>query len=125
MSKQRPRTTPAETSEGPLPLPDPKKLLKLYYGGFQLPSPQGGFLEPLRVRPEDDGSATVLLECNTSSLRYALPVPKATRTERSKIKAMQEEGADPHCPRHGPGMRLVRTGRELACPLCGVVYGKV
>ena len=114
-----------ELSGEPLSLPDPKRLQKLYYAGLQLPSPEGGFLEPLRVRPEDDGSATAIFECNTSSLRYALSIPKATRTERAKVKEAQEEGNDPQCPRHGPGNRLIRVGHELVCPLCGVVYGKV
>ena len=109
----------------PLPVPDPKKLQKLYYAGLQLPSAQGGFLEVLRVRPEADKSATVLFECNTSSLRYFMPIPAATRTERKKVKDQQEEGVDPTCPRHGPTMRLSRVGSELVCSLCGVGYGKV
>ena len=109
----------------PLELPDQKKLLRLYYAGLQLPSPQGGFLELLRVRPEEDKSATALFECNTSSLRYYLPIPAATRTEKKKIKDQQEEGVDPTCPRHDPQARLVRVGSELVCPLCEVAYGKV
>ena len=81
MAKQRARVQePGGTS---LPVPDPKKLLKLYYAGLQLPSPQGGFLELLRVRSEEDKSATALFECNTSSLRYSLSIPAASRTERS------------------------------------------
>lgn len=125
MAKHRSRGTEEERGGEPLTLPEPRKLQKLYYAGLQMPSPQGGFLEPLRVRHESDGSATVLFECNTSSLRYALPIPKATRTERRKVKEMQESGADPHCPRHGPGTRLVRAGTGLVCPLCGVAFGKV
>lgn len=123
MAKQRARVQePGGTS---LPVPDPKKLLKLYYAGLQLPSPQGGFLELLRVRSEEDKSATALFECNTSSLRYSLSIPAASRTERKKVKDQQDEGVDPTCPRHGPTTRLVRVGSELMCPLCGIGYGKV
>ena len=125
MARQRPAPTPEAPPGGPLPLADAKKLQKRYYAGLQLPSPQGGFLEPLRVRHEKDRSATAIFECTTSSLRYALPIPKATRTERSKVKKMQAEGADPNCPRHGSSTRLLRAGRDLLCPLCGVPYGRV
>ena len=109
----------------PLPVPDPKKIQKLYYAGLQLPSPEGGFLEVLRVRPEADHSATILFECNTSSLRYSLEIPAATRGDKKKVKDQQEDGVDPTCPRHGPGMRLNRVGIELVCTPCGVAYGKV
>ena len=108
-----------------LPLSDPKKLLKRYYAGLQIPSPQSGFLELLRVRTDSDRSATAIFECNTSSLRYSLAIPAATRTEKKKVKDQQEEGADPTCPRHGPGTRLSRVGPDLVCPACGVGYGKV
>jgi hypothetical protein len=124
MAKQRARVI-EESGGAPLPVPEPKKLQKRYYAGLQLPSPQGGFLELLRVRPEGDKSATALFECNTSSLRYSLPIPAATRAERKKVKEQQEEGVDPNCPRHGPGTRLSRVGSELVCSLCGVAYGKV
>jgi hypothetical protein len=77
------------------------------------------------VRPEADHSATILFECNTSSLRYSLKIPAATRTEKQKVKDVQEEGLDPSCPRHGPTTRLNRVGGELVCTLCGVAYGKV
>lgn len=124
MAKQRARADEAAGTEA-LPLPDSKKLLKLYYAGLQIPSPQGGFLELLRVRTESDRSARAIFECNTSSLRYALAIPAATRTEKKKVKDRQEEGADPSCPRHGPTTRLGRVGHDLVCPACGVVYGKV
>jgi hypothetical protein len=124
MSKHRARAVP-EPGGSPLPVPDPKKIQKLYYAGLQLPSPEGGFLEVLRVRTEDDKSATVLFECNTSSLRYSMSIPAASRTERKKVKDQQDEGVDPTCPRHGPTMRLARVGTELVCHLCGIGYGKV
>jgi hypothetical protein len=131
MAKQQraPATRPPRKGQDPagqpLELPDPKRIQKLYYAGLQLPSPEGGFLEVLRVRPEADHSATLLFECNTSSLRYALEIPAASRTERKKVKEMQEEGLDPTCPRHGPGTRLNRVGGELVCMLCGIGYGKI
>lgn len=125
MAKQRPRPVPEERTAEPLPLPEPKKLHKRYYAGLQLISPQGGVLEPLRVRHENDGSATVIFECTASSLRYALPIPKASRPEKAKVKEMQGEGLDPHCPRHGPGTRLLRAGRDLVCTLCGIPFAKV
>ncbi len=84
----------------------------------------GGFLELLGVRPGEDGKSIAFFECSASSLRYALAIPKATRTERRKVKEIQNDGDDPDCPRHGDGTRLVRAGRDLVCPLCGVAYGR-
>jgi hypothetical protein len=124
MAKQRARVV-AETGRETLPLADEKKLLKRYYAGLQIPSPMGGFLELLRVRPDKDRSALAIFECNTSSLRYSLKIPAATRGERQKVKAQQEEGVDPTCPRHGPTTRLSRVGPELVCPQCGVGFAKV
>ena len=65
-------------------LPDEDSLLRLYYDGGRLPSPSGGFLMVLGVRPEDEGSGSILLECTASSLRYRMRVPKATRSERKR-----------------------------------------
>jgi hypothetical protein len=111
--------------DGAIILAGEKEVLRLYYAGQQIPSPMGGFLMLLGVRPKPDGSASVLFECSASSLRYWLEVPSATRTERSKVRAVQKEGDDPDCPRHGTAVRLVRAGTELLCPLCGVSYGRV
>ena len=112
----------AERERG-LPLPDEGGLLGLYYDGGRLPSPSGGFLMVLGVLPEDDGSGLVLLECTASSLRYRMTVPKATRTERKKVRDMIAEGSDPKCPRH-QGELLTRIHHDLACPRCGVRYAK-
>lgn len=118
---------PVKTGGIPL-VKDPKKakaLLKIYYEGGRMPSPMGGFLEPLRVRPEDDGTGTALFECSASSLRFSLPIPKATRAERKKVKEQQEERLDPTCPRHDdPPRSLQRVGDHLVCPACGVRYGR-
>lgn len=108
-----------------IPLPDEKSQLRRYYQGAQMPSPMGGFLEPLRVRSEDDGSGTVIFECSASSLRFALAVPAATRAEKKAIKDAQDAGEDPVCPRHEPTLKLNRVGQALICPLCGVRYGKI
>ena len=115
-----------ERKEGPkiLPLEDEKELLESYYEGRRVPSPMGGHLDPIRVQMEDDGSGTVIFECSSSSLRFSLSVKKATRTERRKVREMQEEGREPHCPRHGPDQLLVRVGKALVCPRCGVRYGR-
>ena len=107
----------------PFPLSDEKELLQLYYEGNRLPSPTGGFLIVLRVQPEADGSGSILLECNSSSLRYRLNVNKATRTERTKVREMIEEGREPKCPRHVSQL-LIRVKNDLLCPLCGVRFGK-
>ena len=88
-------------------------------------SPMDGFLAPLRVRSNDDGSGTVVFECSASSLRFELAIPSATRGEKKKVKKVQEEGEDPNCPRHDPPQHLNRVGPYLVCPLCGVRYGKV
>jgi hypothetical protein len=96
-----------------------------YYAGTRMPSPAGGFLEPLNVRREADGSGVVLLECNASSLRYELGIPKATTKERTAVKRELAEGLHPTCPRHtDPAQRLRRIGDTLVCPLCGVRYGR-
>lgn len=109
-----------------LPLGEQERTLRQqYYAGNRIPSPNGGFLEPLNVRTEKDGSGTVLMECNASSLRYELHIPKATTRERKDVKAQQAEGLDPACPRHTvPLQRLRRMGDALVCPLCGVRYGR-
>ena len=109
----------------PIPLPREKKTLSRYYKGERLRSPMGGYLDILGVREGEDGNGRVMLECNTSSLRYVLEVPKATRTERAKVKEVLDAGDDPTCPRHGPYQRLVRSGKHWACPLCGVSYGRL
>lgn len=102
-----------------------KRLLQLYYQGARLDSPMGGFLEPLGVRYDDDGSGTAIFECSASSLRYHLSIPKATRTERKKVKDALDEGIDPSCPRHvDPPRRLQRVKGNLACTACGVAYAK-
>ena len=106
-----------------LRLDNEKQLLKQYYGGQQIESPNGGFLMLLGIRQGDDG-ATAIFECSATSMRYEVPIPKATRTERKKVKEEVDAGGDPDCPRHGPGTRLVRAGRDLVCSRCGVAYGK-
>lgn len=108
-----------------LQLEDQKQLRKRYYQGQQMESPNGGNLIRLGVLPNDEGGAVVIFECSVSSLRYELPIPKATRTERRKVKEVLESGRDPDCPRHGQGHALVRAGKDLVCKACGVAYGKV
>ena len=109
----------------PLTVENEKQLLRRYYEGRQIESPTGGFLMLLGVRPSDDGGATAIFECSASSLRYQVVIPKATRTERKKVKDALEAGEDPDCPRHGTGQRLVRAGKELTCPACGISYAKI
>jgi hypothetical protein len=108
-----------------LQLENEKQLLKQYYLGQQMASPNGGFLMLLGVRPVEGGGATAIFECSASSLRYELGIPKATRTERRKVKEAMEAGRDPDCPRHGVGHSLVRAGKELVCSACGITYGKI
>lgn len=122
MSKTQPDSEAVE-GDAPLPLSDEKALRMLYYEGNRLPSPTGGFLMVLRVQPEDDGSGSILLECNSSSLRFRLNVNKATRGERSKVKEMIVEGREPRCPRHIDQL-LIRVRDDFLCPLCGVRFAK-
>ena len=110
-------------SDQRLTLSDEESLLRLYYDGGRLPSPSGGFLMVLGVQPKGEGSGSILLECTSSSLRYQMSVPKATRSERKKVRAMIDEGSDPKCPRH-EGQLLVRIRHDLACASCGVRYAK-
>lgn len=119
-----PKKVDQRKRSGGLPLPDPKGALKSFYAGTRLASPMGGYLELLGVHPLDDGSAKLILECNTSSLRFELPIRAATRTEKTKVKQALAQGEDPFCPRHGPAQRLAREGSQLVCPLCGVRFGK-
>lgn len=107
-----------------LQLDNDKQLLQKYYSGQQVESPNGGFLMLLGIRGNDDGSATAIFECNVSSLRYEVVIPKATRTERKKVRDVLKEGGDPHCPRHGSETRLVRAGRDLVCTACGIPYAR-
>ncbi len=111
--------------DGVMILEEDKYLHKAYYSGQQMPSPMGGFLMLLGVRPTAEGGAIALFECSASSLRYQMEIAKATRPERAKVKEEQAAGDDPDCPRHGSGHRLYRAGRDLVCPLCGIAYGKV
>lgn len=118
-----------DEDEGPriLSLDDNEELdaiLEAYYEGRRVPSPVGGHLDPIRVQLEDDGSGTVIFECSSSSLRFSLSVKKATRTERRKVREMKDGEQDPSCPRHGPDTLLVRVGRDLVCPRCGVRYAR-
>ena len=122
MSKTKTDSAVVE-EDAPFPLSDEKSLLRLYYEGNRLPSPTGGFLMVLRVQPEADGSGSILLECNSSSLRYRLNVNKATRTERTKVRDIMEDGQEPRCPRHVDHL-LIRVRNDVLCPLCGVRYGK-
>ena len=108
-----------------LALDNEKQLLKRYYQGQQMESPNGGFLMPLGIRPGEGGAALAIFECSASSLRYQLTVPKATRGERRKVRDVLDEGDEPDCPRHGYGFRLVRAGKDLVCTACGVAYAKI
>jgi hypothetical protein len=105
-------------------LPKSKSLLERYYAGGRLASPLGGHLDVLGVREGKGGVGRVLFECNTSSLRFVLLVPKATKAERAKVKEAIEAGTDLFCPRHGTDQRLAKSGKEWVCPLCAVSYGK-
>lgn len=107
------------------PLDNVKQLLKNFYAGQQIPSPNGGYLILLGILPGERGAAQAFFECTSSSLRYQMEIPKATRTERKKVKDSMESGDDPDCPRHGPGNRLVRAGKDLVCNLCGVAFARV
>jgi hypothetical protein len=102
-----------------------RQLLKEYYAGQRMESPNGGFLILLGIRPQEGGKAVGVFECSASSLRYEIVIPKATRTERKKVRDILQQGGDPDCPRHGPGFRLARAGKNLVCSRCGVAYARV
>lgn len=122
------RTSAPEIQPGspknPIQLPKNKKLLQKYYAGERLPSPMGGQLDILGVREGEKGTGRVLLECNTSSLRFVLVIPKATRAEKEQVKELAEKGGDPYCPRHGPYHPLSKSGKEWVCQHCAVSYGR-
>ena len=102
-----------------------RQLLKEYYAGQRMESPNGGFLILLGIRPQEGGKAVGVFECSASSLRYEIVIPKATRTERKKVRDILQQGGDPDCPRHGPEFRLARAGKNLVCSRCGVAYARV
>ncbi len=102
-----------------------RQLLKEYYAGQRMESPNGGFLILLGIRPQEGGKAVGVFECSASSLRYEIVIPKATRTERKKVRDILQQGGDPDCPRHGPDFRLARAGKNLVCSRCGVAYARV
>ena len=107
-----------------LQLDNEKLLLKQYYAGQRMESPNDGFLMLLGVTQCEGGKAVAIFECSSSSLRYELVVPKATRTERKKVKDIIDAGDEPDCPRHGNGHRLVRAGKDLVCIACGIPYAR-
>ena len=102
-----------------------RQLLKEYYAGQRMESPNGGFLILLGIRPHLSGTAVGVFECSASSLRYEIVIPKATRTERKKVRDVLQQDGDPDCPRHGPDFRLARAGKNLVCSRCGVAYARV
>ena len=60
-------STRKTSSKGPggLELPKPKETLAAYYARGRMTSPVGGVLQVLGVHALADGSATLILECNT------------------------------------------------------------
>lgn len=124
MERKPPPVAAAGSPGNPIPLPKEKKLLQAYYSGERLPSPLDGQLDLLGVREGEGGAGRVLLECNASSLRFVLTIPKATRTEKAKVKEAMEAGDELTCPRHGEYQRLTKSGKNWVCNLCGVSYGK-
>ncbi|MDH5590679.1 MAG: hypothetical protein OEZ65_06985 [Gemmatimonadota bacterium] len=125
MTKNNRTPVPPEVPADALPVDNAKAVLKGYYAGSQIPSPQGGFLMPLGVRTGDGGKGHLILECSASSLRYHVEIPKGTRVERSKVREVLDQGVEPDCPRHGRGQRLIRMGNDLVCQLCGVAFARV
>ncbi len=123
------RNSSADPPEGspanPIRLRRTKRILDRYYEGRRLPSPVEGHLDLLGIREGERGTGRVLLECNTSSLRFLLVIPKATPEERAQVKEAEKEGEDPLCPRHGSRQRLTRSAKGWLCPLCGVYYGEI
>ena len=116
--------SPSGSPSNPILLPRSKKLLKSYYEGKRLESPLGGQLDVLGVREGSGGTGRVMMECNASSLRYVLTIPRATPAEKKAVKEDIEAGNDLFCPRHGSDQRLAKSGKSWICPLCGVTFGK-
>jgi len=116
------KTKSSPEIEGALVIDADTKTLEQYYAGARLESPMGGFLEPIGVRPTEEGGGIALFECTSSSLRFVLEIPKASRGDREKVKKQMDDGEDPYCPRHGPLSRLHRMGDQLTCPRCGVPF---
>ena len=65
---------------GALQLDDAKRVLKQYYAGAQMDSPNGGFLMLLGIRAGEGGASVGLLECSVSSLRFP-----STSTHRASL----------------------------------------
>ncbi len=124
MEKKAVSEPPAGSPANPIPLPKSKKILEAYYSGKRLESPLGGQLDVLGVRESRTGVGEVLMECNTSSLRYILKIPKATKPEMAEVKKALAAREEIHCPRHGPEQRLAKSGKAWVCSQCGVAYSK-
>lgn len=116
------RTAAGQASQtGAIPLESNPTILDEYYRGLRLRSPMGGNLDMIGSRGLDDGSAAVILECTTSSLRFELIVPAATDPEASEVSRQMDVGEDPFCPRCGPTRPLLLSGPRWVCR-CGVGF---
>lgn len=118
------KTKTSKEIDGAFVLDSDARTLKSYYSGFRLESPMGGYLDVIGVRGTEDGGGLALFECTTSSLRFVLEIPAASRGDKSQVKKQMDEGEDPFCPRHGPSSRLQRVGDQMTCPRCGVPFRK-
>ncbi len=116
---------PQRIGFGADPVPDLHKAEGIHCSGRPVPSPLGGSLMELCVRPEPDGTSTVLFECKTSALRFELPLRISTWRERRKVRIQAEEGLDPVCPRGEPGPALVRRKGNFHCPRCNLMFGRI
>lgn len=105
-------------------LPRKKEMLERLYAGGPLPCGVGcgGTSEVVRVTTTPKGGGEVWLECLSCVQRVQLQVPPATAPEKGRVTKDLRADREPACPRHGRRMILVRRGRRLACPGCGVVY---
>ena len=124
MAKARQQEVAQPVAGAILPLPEGGRLRTTYYGGGSMPSPMGGSLELIRVQFSPSGPGRVLFECMTSSLRYELSIPRATKAEKAGVQEALAAKGELACPRHRDLSRLDRVGRLLVCRKCGIAFGE-
>jgi hypothetical protein len=127
-TRKRPRKKPRRRRDEPVrPSPPLQETdpLGAYLAGEMVPCPVGcgGFSEVVRVATLDSGAGEVWFECLSCAQRRMFEVPPATPEEVAAVlAAVNEEGHEPYCPRHGKPVVLRRRGKIYVCPECGVKF---
>jgi len=98
--------------------------LNALYQGTALPCPVGcgGISEVVRVATLAGGSGQVWLECLSCAQREGYEAPAPAAAECEAVQQVLDAGQTASCVRHARRVMLLRRGRRLVCPECGVRY---